>query len=459
MSSNVEYFDTNRTSAIRTGSKSIDDWVIQVKNLGKKYHIYNQPMDQLKHLLLWRFGKRYGQEFWALKEVSFEVKKGEIFGIIGRNGAGKSTILQMLTGILFPTEGEMTIRGRVAALLELGSGFNPETTGRENIYISGAILGLNRKQIMERFDEIISFADIGDFIDQPIKCYSSGMLARLAFAVHSCITPDIFIIDEALSVGDIFFQQKCSERIRSLAERGTTLILVSHDMNVIRTLCRRALLLDRGRLLYIGNSNETVLQYYQLKERPSKKNDVFEIPLPHTISPQEIRTFLDKCQWIDRSCERECQGLSARIVGVSIQDRHGNPSLSVRMGESASVRVLVQSNDSTIKPGITLVVQNRFNHIVFSGGAYTKLIDPPLMPPGSYLFCTIEVQFAIEAGQYTLQIRLSDAREWDVLVNRGQNLHHTPLLGPMHVNWDYERDRAPFLGAFDLPCRVEYHTS
>jgi len=223
------------------------DIAIKVENLSKCYHIYDQPHDRLKQIVLPRLGgfvgltpKQYYQEFWALRDVSFEVKKGETVGIIGRNGSGKSTLLQMICGTLNPTSGSIQTQGRIAALLELGSGFNPEFTGRENVYMNGAVLGLSREEIDARFDAIAAFADIGQFIEQPVKTYSSGMMVRLAFAVIAHVDADILVIDEALAVGDAFFTQKCMRFLRAFMKTGTVLF-VSHDTGSVRNLCARAI--------------------------------------------------------------------------------------------------------------------------------------------------------------------------------------------------------------------------
>jgi lipopolysaccharide transport system ATP-binding protein len=237
---------------------SSNDFAIEVKNLGKSYNIYNRPQDRLKQSLVPRLQQmvgrtpnRYFREFWALRNVSFEVRKGETIGIIGRNGSGKSTLLQIICGTLSPTVGTVLTRGRIAALLELGSGFNPQFSGRENVYLNGAILGLSKQEIDSRFDDIARFADIGDFIEQPVKIYSSGMVVRLAFAVQAMVDPDILIVDEALAVGDEKFQRKCFTRIEELKRKGTSILFVSHSGAQIIELCDKALLLEHGvRLLY-----------------------------------------------------------------------------------------------------------------------------------------------------------------------------------------------------------------
>ncbi|HOW19105.1 MAG TPA: ABC transporter ATP-binding protein, partial [Phycisphaerae bacterium] len=206
-----------------------DEIAVAVRDLGKCYGIYPRPMDRLKRTL-WRGRRRFCTEFWALRNVSFDLRRGEAIGVIGRNGSGKSTLLQMIAGTLRPTEGEIEVRGRVAAMLELGSGFNPEFTGRENIYLNGSILGLSISEIDRRFDEIAAFADIGAFLDQPVKTYSTGMLVRVAFAVQTVLEPDVLIVDEALAVGDAAFQIKCMTRMSRLLDKGVSVLLVTHDV-------------------------------------------------------------------------------------------------------------------------------------------------------------------------------------------------------------------------------------
>jgi lipopolysaccharide transport system ATP-binding protein len=250
--------------------------VIEVHALGKRYEIYDRPQDRLRQAIVPRVRRAVGlaprayfREFWALRGVTFDVARGEAMAIIGRNGAGKSTLLQLIAGTLTPTEGSMRVRGRVAALLELGSGFNPEFTGRENVLLNASLLGLSTAQALERFDDIASFADIGDFIEQPVKMYSSGMLMRLAFAVQTAVTPDVLIVDEALSVGDVFFQAKCMARMRKLLADGVTLLWVSHDPGTVRQLCSRAVLLHHGRQETLGDAAEVTDRYLhlQLEER------------------------------------------------------------------------------------------------------------------------------------------------------------------------------------------------
>lgn len=239
------------------------DVAIKISDISKYYQIYDKPLDRLKQSVF-RGRKKFYKEFKALHNVSFEVKKGETVGIVGRNGSGKSTLLQMICGTLTPTFGSISLTGRVAALLELGAGFNPEFTGRENVLMNATILGLSAEEINEKYDEIVDFSELGAFIEQPVKTYSSGMYVRLAFSVAINVDPEILIIDEALAVGDEMFQQKCYAKINSLREKGTTVLFVSHSASAIVELCSRAVLLDQGESVYEGEPKIAIALYHKL---------------------------------------------------------------------------------------------------------------------------------------------------------------------------------------------------
>lgn len=258
---------------------SFDDFSIRVEGLSKRYEIYAQPADRLKQMILPRLqqavhrpARAWFSEFWALRDVNFEVRKGETVGIVGRNGSGKSTLLQMICGTLNPTLGKVTVSGRIAALLELGAGFDPEFTGRENVRLSGLLYGLSEQELNAHYDAILDFAEIGDFIDQPVKTYSSGMYVRLAFSVAINVSPDILVVDEALSVGDEAFQRKCFARIDQIRTGGATVLFVSHAAGVVSELCNRALLLDRGELLTEGSPKYVVARYQKLLYSPAAQN-------------------------------------------------------------------------------------------------------------------------------------------------------------------------------------------
>lgn len=262
----VKIYMTNYFSMdlIQPSHAEVANSVISVENASKMYYIYERPQDRLLQML-WHGRREYGQQFWALRDTSFQVQRGETIGIIGRNGSGKSTLLQIIAGTLAPTTGQVRVNGRVAALLELGSGFNPEFTGRENIFLNGSILGITREEMNSRIDDIVSFADIGNFIDQPVRTYSSGMMLRLAFAVQIHVDADVLIIDEALGVGDVFFQAKCSRHLQKFRDDGGTLLFVSHDMYAVERLCSKGLLLDKGVTRWWGDIAQAVNLYYHLE--------------------------------------------------------------------------------------------------------------------------------------------------------------------------------------------------
>ncbi len=239
-----------------------EELVISLKNVSKCFKRYSRPVDRLKEVLL--PSKNYADDFWALRDIDLEIPKGQALGIVGRNGSGKSTLLQIIAGTLTPTRGEVQVNGRISALLELGSGFNPEFTGRQNVFFNGRLLGLNQTEIEQKFDEIVGFADIGDFIAEPVKTYSSGMLVRLAFSVAVNVNPEILIVDEALAVGDMFFQHRCMRKMRTLMDSGVTTLFVSHDSGSIKTLCDRAILVNDGQIMQSGTPNIIIKQYSKL---------------------------------------------------------------------------------------------------------------------------------------------------------------------------------------------------
>jgi lipopolysaccharide transport system ATP-binding protein len=272
---------------------------IRVSNLSKVFQIYQRPEDRLKQFVfsfLHRFtgfkSKEFYRQFCALNDINFEVKRGETVGVIGRNGAGKSTLLQIICGTLPPTSGEVEINGRVAAILELGSGFNPEFTGHQNIYMNAAILGLTTEEIDARYDEIVNFADIGDFVYQPVKMYSSGMVVRLAFAIQTQVEPDILIVDEALAVGDAKFQVKCFNRLKQLRDSGTSILLVTHSHEQIVTHCSSAMILDHGAQLMLGDPRDVVNRYLDLVFGENKKTDSAE-KIKNTSVQEAVSSVFD----------------------------------------------------------------------------------------------------------------------------------------------------------------------
>ncbi len=346
---------------------SNDNIAIRVSNLSKCYQIYNQPQDRLKQSIYPRLQrlvgkscKQYFREFWSLKDISFEVKKGETVGIIGRNGAGKSTLLQILCGTLTPTGGEVATNGRVAALLELGSGFNPEFTGRENVYLNASVLGLSKEEIDARFDDIIAFADIGDFLDQPVKTYSSGMYVRLAFSVVVHVDADILIVDEALSVGDMYFQAKCMVKMKKLMGSGATVLFVSHDVGAVKALCSRAVYLEQGKVITVGATDNVVEAYYSAGVRSSQ---IIQLPSEVTvINPQIGFGKVDMAEQIEfaaRASFHRVQNGMASFLSVSLLDQSGRKLDQVDFGQTVILRMAFKCNIDLPSIGLAYHIRDR----------------------------------------------------------------------------------------------------
>ena len=298
--------------------------VVSVSNLIKKYPLYRRKLDKIREAFSVT-GRRYHRDFEALKGISFEVGRGECVGIIGLNGSGKSTLLKILTGVVQPTSGSVRTEGRIAALLELGAGFNPEYTGLENIYLNTLLMGMSREETDKRLQEILDFADIGEFIYQPVKIYSSGMFVRLAFSIAVTVEPDILIIDEALSVGDVFFQQKCYQKIREMSEHATVLI-VSHDLNSITKFCKRLLVLNNGVLIFDGEAGQAVTEYFKIRQGSVLSGKVREqiedgfrrITADKLVRPEESQ-YSGKMDAVLESFYYQVD-----IVGYQVRDTFGN---------------------------------------------------------------------------------------------------------------------------------------
>lgn len=325
------------------------DNVISVKDLSKVYRLYDKPIDRLKESLN-IFHKSYHKEYYALNNLSFDIKRGETVGIIGINGAGKSTLLKIITGVLTPTGGNIEVKGKISALLELGAGFNMEYTGIENIYLNGTMMGFSKEEVDKKLDDILDFADIGDFVNQPVKTYSSGMFVRLAFAVAINVEPDILVIDEALSVGDVFFQQKCYKKIKELAGKSTVLI-VSHDLNAMTKFCERIIVMSAGQKVFDGEPNGAIAKYFKLKQgalRNDKKSielnnsdfEMYKAPDENSYSGK-MDVIIEKYFYsIDNEpfsevCQKDDEfkislvinskiDIESPIIGFQIRDKYGN---------------------------------------------------------------------------------------------------------------------------------------
>jgi lipopolysaccharide transport system ATP-binding protein len=363
-----------------------EDIAIRVQNLSKCYQIYDAPRDRLKQSIvprLQRLARRaprnYFHEFWALKDVSFQVKKGETVGIIGRNGSGKSTLLQLICGTLTPTSGNIEVNGRVAALLELGSGFNPEFTGRENVYMNGAVLGLSKREVDERFADIAAFADIGEFIEQPVKIYSSGMMVRLAFAVIAHVDADILVVDEALSVGDVFFSQKCMRFFERFQSAGGTVLFVSHDTAAVMNLCRHAILLVQGAVRQAGPADVICKTYLEqlYAERvlnvPAAAGDDFFRGQQPSIASDQLLEFLVPEQKPNQiivspfNASAASFGLSgAKILDAGFFDADGRRLSELWSGAAVRFSIMLTSEKHIRFPAVGLALKDRLGQAVFT---------------------------------------------------------------------------------------------
>ena len=369
---------------------------IRVTSLSKCYRAYQRPRDRLKQIFS-NGAKQYFTEIWALKEMSFEIKRGETIGIIGRNGSGKSTLLQLLCGTLQPTAGTIEVNGKVAALLELGAGFNPDFTGRENVFLNGALYGLTQKQIAQRFDKIAAFADIGAFIDQPVRTYSSGMFVRLAFAVIAHLDADILIIDEALAVGDVYFVQKCMRFLREFAKNGT-LLFVSHDTPTVVGLCSRALLLSNGELTRSGTPKEvaevylkTLLQKSQTPTDPFNANSSDSDPAHNDFKSSKAEI------------------LSAEVLGAS-----GHKILTLSGGERVVFKIVARANVDVPNPILGIVLKDRLGQNLFGKNTYTAENPAPEVRAGTTVEATFELRFPkLAAGHYSFGVAFASGTQSD----------------------------------------------
>lgn len=350
------------------------DIAIKVENLGKCYQIYDRPHDRLLQMLA-RGRKQYYREFWALRDVSLEVRKGESVGIVGRNGSGKSTLLQIVAGTLSPTTGSIYSHGRIAALLELGSGFNPDFSGRENVYLNGALLGFSRQQVDQKFDAIAAFADIGQHLDQPIKTYSSGMVLRLAFAVQVQVEPDILIVDEALAVGDALFQKRCFQQIEKLLSNGTTLLFVSHDQESVRTLTNRALLLSEGKAVSWGASSEVILDYRRLLHH--EESDYFTRLANDMTERAQAEKVVNAPRGPEPVAESRTERLSfgdgeATIVEVLTLDAEGSPCSVYYPGQPLRIRIVCMAHRNLSKLNVAVRLRNKEGVKIYSWGTLNQ---------------------------------------------------------------------------------------
>ena len=393
---------------------------IRATELSKTFRVFQHPLDRLRHLLFRFSGRTYYTPACALDGVSFEVERGEAVGIVGRNGSGKSTLLQLICGTLRPTSGTVSVVGRVSPLLELGSGFNPEFTGRENVYLSAAVLGLSRRETDSRFDEITEFANIGEYLERPVKTYSSGMFARLAFSVAVHVNPDILVVDEALSVGDLGFQQKCIKRMLALREQGVTLLFVSHDPYQVKVVCERALYLRAGRLAHFGEAGKVVDAYLADLQTSS----AFERSLEQAITPEERPPV--------------------RICTITLLGSDGEPTECVCTGESIRLTFVFERLHGNVTRPLTFVF-NLYRADGFYVCGTTTLMDghPPFAAMQAGRVTVLFPSIPLLAGRYHWRVAVNDEHGLSVLAK-------AEGVCPFVVEDDFKA-----VGAFDLQRQWE----
>ncbi|TNF63872.1 MAG: ABC transporter ATP-binding protein, partial [Burkholderiales bacterium] len=401
--------------------------VVRADGLSKCYQIYEKPHHRLLQMLLGRFGRRYYQEFWALRDISFEVGRGKVVGILGKNGAGKSTLLQILCGTLAPSAGSARVNGRVAALLELGAGFNPEFTGVENVYMNGQILGMSRQEIEARLPAIEAFADIGDFVHQPVKTYSSGMFARLAFAVSVHVDPDVLIVDEALSVGDSWFQHKSMARMRELMSRGCTVLFVSHSIDSVRALCDEVIWLEAGRIRMQGDVT-TVTNAYM--------NDVFieqnritletlgaedsapagKKPEPDAGTAPPVPAEEERL----RSAATQVDGAQVlQVLAATVRNSKGAATEHLEQGEAFSLDFTVRFLKSVRNISVGFLIKDQFGQDLTGESIFNTYRRSLDFEAGQTVCFSFSSTMMLRGGQsYSVALRINQVTQW----NRSDNI-------------------------------------
>lgn len=385
---------------------------IEVKNLSKVYKLYNKPIDRLKESIsITR--KNYHKDFYALNDINFSVDKGESFGIIGVNGSGKSTLLKIITGVLSKTSGDILVNGKIAALLELGAGFNMEYTGIENIYMNGTMMGFSKKEMDEKLDRIIEFADIGDFINMPVKTYSSGMFVRLAFALSIAVDPEILIVDEALSVGDVFFQTKCYKRMDELKQKGTTIIMVTHDLGAVIKYCDRTMVLNGGAQIAVGTPHEMVDLYKKILAGQEPVNLGINGNGDEVLKDSEFHDIIAKNYLNDKPLKDSMSinphadiygDMKAEFIDFGILDEKGNPATVIVKSENFTIKEKIRMNEDIKDPIFTWTIKDKRGTDLTGTNTMLEKIDTGFGEKGRIYDVSFTQKMRLQGGEYLLSM-------------------------------------------------------
>ncbi len=388
------------------------DILVEATHLSKRFKMYPRPSGRLLEWLSLGKVSRHG-DFWALREINLRVRRGECYGIIGANGSGKSTLLKILTGVLTPTEGSIAIRGRILSLLELGVGVNPQLTGRQNVLSSAQLLAFPPGFAEEKMERIQEFSELGDFFDRPMRMYSSGMGVRLAFSMFACFDPEVFVVDEALSVGDVHFQQKCVKRIEEMRAGGTTFLFVSHDTSAVRRLCGEVMVLDHGACVFAGAPEEGVSRYYALcganpnSEPRVKAERAAGLGASETVLLAPEREILLQNSVLNTSRGRHGErGLE--LLAATIQDSHGAYTLSVPVGESVVISLLIRAHIAVERPAAGLHLYDRLGNLIFAAGTRQLNHTLPPIAVGAEQIVRFRLTLSLVPGEYTLSLGTSE---------------------------------------------------
>lgn len=433
------------------------DIAIRVQNVIKCYQIYDAPRERLKQFVLPRLSrmagkapKQYFREFSALTDVSFEVKKGETVGVIGRNGAGKSTLLQIICGTLTPTSGMVEIKGRVAALLELGSGFNAEFTGRENVYMNASVLGLSKEEIDARFDDIVAFADIGEFLDQPVKTYSSGMYVRLAFSVVVHVDADILIVDEALSVGDMYFQTKCMVKMKKLMDSGVTVLFVSHDVGAVKAICNRAVYLDHGKVAAVGPTHQVVEAYYGAGVKSEQSlPSLSEVAVCKPTGGFSDDELADQQEFEARAAFHRIQNGMAELLNVHLLNAYGHKTEIVDFAQTVVLRMVFRSNLELPSIGLAYHIRDRNGVDVIYSDTGIERCHVMNLDAGEVVIIDWEFTVHLRQGDYSVAAMLSIPQ--DLSIGKVEVCDFAPLAANFQVT---NGKSLPIYGAAYWPNKV-----